>query len=294
MKTKDVIKTGIDRNFLRKCIEQGIIKPRKHYSSSIIHYQYFPREYTQEDVEAVWNAYLYRKMGLSYGQIKELRQGNEINLRLSLNNLIKKYEDEIEELQALILFMKYVKTLGFIPDHPQELMGSQKFKDYLLDFMNYIDEKGVIKKSIPVISFFAEADNIENLNESDLSKLNSIVSSILPHFSEDDRNNYSEAFIRLSQKAHEPPAGEEVQGIINDIYVYQKRIAQNPDMTAWSFAMSFLNVFVYNSDITAFYKKTFGEEIFDFFISALVEFLKINEPKKVEELLEKHRGNNNE
>ena len=294
MKTNDVLKTGIDRNFLRKCVEEGIIVPLMNDSDTIIHKEYIPKEYSQEDVEAVWNAYLYRKMGLSYDQIKTLRQGGEISLRSSLDNLIKKYVDEIEELKALVEFMRLAKIIGFIPDPPTEFMGSKKFSGYLSDFMNYIDGDCKIRASMPVIEFFSEVDNFEEISEEELSKQASAAYSIYPHWTEDDVTSYAEAFIALSEKTDEDPANEDVQSIIGDIFTYQKKLKQDPSMTKWSFAIGILEMSVYDSDLSVFYKKMLGEETFKYFISALIEFLKINEPEKVKERFGEYEVESNE
>ena len=95
MRTNDIIKTGINRNFLRECEVRHLIEPNRIDSDWIVNKDYTPREYSQEDVEIVWNAYLCRKMGLSYDQIKALNRGEEISIRESLNNIINKYEKQI-------------------------------------------------------------------------------------------------------------------------------------------------------------------------------------------------------
>lgn len=291
MKTSDVLKTGIDRNFLRKCIDEGIITPHKQDSDTIIHKQYIPQEYSQEDVETVWNAYLYRKLGLSYDQIKKLKEGQEISLRSSLNSLIKKYEAEIEELQALVKFMRYVKAIGFVPNPPKEMMGSSKFKDYLSDFINYFDREGKIQKSISVIEFFSDVEDFDKLDEADISTQASIVSSIYPHFTDEDNRKYAEAFSKLYDNINEDPASEQVQTIICDLYSYHKKLTQDPSITPWSFAINLLTAFAYDSDISFVYKKMLGEELCNYFISSLIEFLKIQEPEKVKELFGKKKGN---
>ena len=130
MKTKDLEKIGIDRNFLRQCEKQGIVKPNRKESDWIIHEEYKAREYSQKDIETVWDAQLYRKMGLSYSQIKSIMDGENIPLRDDLNNTIQRYEEEIKELETLIRFAKYVKGIGFLPTMPQEEVGGDSFSSY--------------------------------------------------------------------------------------------------------------------------------------------------------------------
>ena len=45
MRTIDVTKLGIDRNFLRQCENQKLIQPKKIPSEWIVHEEYTPKEY---------------------------------------------------------------------------------------------------------------------------------------------------------------------------------------------------------------------------------------------------------
>ena len=72
MKTKDILSTGVDRNFLRKCIDKEIIHPVQHDNKWIVNKSYIPYIYSQKDLEDLWGACMYRKMGLSFEKIKDL------------------------------------------------------------------------------------------------------------------------------------------------------------------------------------------------------------------------------
>ena len=89
MRTLDLVKLGIDRNFLRKCERQGIINPLRVDNEWIINKEYIPKEYSREDIIKVWDTMLYRKMGLSYSQIKEFTRTRYED--------IKKIDDYIKE-----------------------------------------------------------------------------------------------------------------------------------------------------------------------------------------------------
>lgn len=53
MRTIDVINSGIDRHFLRKCINKHIINPIRKDNEWIINKAYIPQEYSEKDVETV-------------------------------------------------------------------------------------------------------------------------------------------------------------------------------------------------------------------------------------------------
>ena len=54
MKTKDILSTGVDRNFLRKCIDKEIIHPVQHDNKWIVNKSYIPYIYSQKDLEDLW------------------------------------------------------------------------------------------------------------------------------------------------------------------------------------------------------------------------------------------------
>ena len=284
MRTIDVIKLGIDRNFLRQCERQSLISPKKTRSEWIVHDEYMPREYTQEDIEIVWDAYLYRKMGLSYSRINQLLQGEEISVRDSLADLINKYEEQIEELKALTEFMRYVKGIGFLPSPPETLMGSKNFKEYLLDFMKYLDEDKKIKKVIDVAEIFNSTSDLENINDERLEEIELARKEIAPNVTDDISDGLALAILELQDNIGLEPNSKDVQDIIHRIYHYQKLLVNNQDLSAWDFASSYIFMLSCDSDISRMYKKIINEEAFEFFKSALIHFLIIEEPEKIKKL----------
>lgn len=284
MRTLDVTKMGIDRNFLRQCERHDLIKPHKAHSEWIIHEEYTPKEYSQKDIEIVWNAYLCRKMGLSYAEISKLTQGEEISVRDSLNDLIPKYESQIEELKALTEFMRYVKGFGYLPSMPDTPMGSKSFKDYLIDFMEYLDKDKKIKKVFTVAEFVSQVDDIETIEIDKLNKIEELMNDIAPNTIEEFRNNYTLAFLDIKNKVHLETTSEETQTAIHKIFYYQKKLINDDNLSAWDFATNFIGLLYYNSDISAMYKKILGKKAFDYLQEALLEFLLIEEPNKIKEI----------
>ena len=281
MKTQEITNSGIDRNFLRECERQGLISPKRNDSEWIVNKSYRPREYSQEEIEIVWNAYLCRKMGLSYAQIKDLTLGKEISVRTSLNELIRKYEQQIEELQALIEFMKYVKGLGLVPTPPDELIGSTNFTNYLMDFIQYLDEDKKLKKGLGLMEYASEIDDIQNLTTEDLERIEMLSHGLISEISEEDIEAYSSAILKLKNMTHLTPSCDDVQNVIHEIFYYQKRLNHNESLTAWDFAFEYYDLLSSDSDMSVAYKKVLGEKAFDFFSKALLEFLVIQEPDKI-------------
>ena len=284
MRTNDVIKLGIDRNFLRQCEKQSLISPKKIRSEWIIHDEYMPREYTQDDIEIVWNAYLYRKMGLSYLQIGQLFQGEEFSVRDSLADLISKYEEQIEELKALTEFMRYVKGVGFLPSPPDTLMGSKNFKEFLLDFMKYLDEDKKIKRVLDVAEIFNNVSDLENMNDENIEAIELAKNEIAPHVTEDISNGLALALLGLQDVVGQKPESKEVQDVVHKVYHYQKLLVNNEALSPWDFATSYILMLSYDSDISRMYKKIISDEAFEFFKDALIEFLIIEEPEKIKKL----------
>lgn len=280
MRTKDIIATGIDRNFLRKCIEEKIIHPEKQDNEWIINKNYIPQEYTQEDLEKVWNAYLYRKMGLSYTQVAALLNDEYVNLRMPLKSLIQKYENQIKELQSLVEFMKYVKCIGFIPAPPIQTMGSKTFNEYLIDFINYIDEDKKIKKFMPITDLLSESSSLEKLNYGDINDIENLSKEISPHITDKDKKEYSKIFEILNSKMSLEPNNKEIQDLIEELYILQKKFTNNPDLPVEDFVFSYIGILCEDSDLNAVYKNMFGDNLTEYLIRALLEFLQIKEPNK--------------
>lgn len=285
MRTLDVTKLGIDRNFLRSCETHGLIAPQRIDSDWIINKNYMRRDYSQKELEIVWNAYLYRKMGLSFEQIKALNNGEKVYTRASLANLIQKYENQIEELQAIVEFMKYVKGVGFVPSPPDILMRSTDFKSYLIDFINHLDKDRKIKKFFEFVEQVSDISDFEKMSDDDLGEIETIMGEVTLNVDEVEIENHGKMLLSLKEKTHLNPISDEVQEIILYMYNYQKKANNDNDLSAWDFAMNQIYVFSFDSDFSNFYKTILGEDAFKFLKKALVAFLKNQEPDKFREYI---------
>lgn len=295
MRTQDIINTGIDRNFLRKCMSEKIIVPQQE-ENKLINQQYRPYVFSQEDLETVWNAYLCLKMGLSFPQIKKLLHGEEFSIRESINGLIQEYQSKIEELHALIEFMKYVKGVGFIPTPPQTSLGSNTFTEYLYDFIAYLDRDKRIMQVLNVADFFSNLDNIEEAADEDIEKIEAIANELNPSFSDTDRSAFVALFVRLSEKMQLAPESTEIQNIVNELYCYQKKLSNNPHLTAGEFACNYIFMLSQDSDLSVMYKKMLEqihEGVFDYFLKALVHFLILQEPSIVAKIINETKEESN-
>ncbi|MBQ2819320.1 MAG: MerR family transcriptional regulator [Clostridia bacterium] len=285
MQTIDVVKTGIDRNFLRKCEDIGIISPHRVNNGWIRCEEKRRREYSQKDIETVWEAYLYKKMGLSYDQIVEILRGKNIPIRDQFNGMIQKYENQIEELRAIIDFIKYVKGVGYIPNRTDGILGSKNFKDYLVDLIEDLDKDRKLQRILDVTDSILSINDIDTLEKDHLYKIEKEVNEIIPDFTEEDREEYSLAFISLKDMLEVNPRAEETQRIISTIYSFQKKLC-GYDLTVLDFVNGFITIFEHDSDIREVYMRLLGEKTCNYLCKALIEFLIIQEPKLVSQFAE--------
>lgn len=287
MRTIDVINLGIDRNFLRTCEEKKLISPQRVDNDWIIDKNYIPREYTQKDIEVVWHAYLCRKMGLSFEQIIALNNGEEICTRASLSKIITKYENQIQELQAIVDFMKYVKGFGFIPTPPTESLGSTDFKNYLIDFINKIDKDKQFKKYFELTEQLANITDFENIPDSSLENIEALADEINAQYDETELEINGKLMLSIKEKSHLDPMCDEAQAIIHSFYDIQKKTNKNSGMTPWDFGYAFAYMLLLlDSDLNVFFKNVLGEEAFNFLLMALLAFLNTENP----ELFVEHFG----
>lgn len=286
MKTQDVTKTGIDRNFIRQCEKQGIITPSKNPSKWMRCEEYAAKEYTQSDVEKIWNAYLCRKIGLSYNQTKILLDGEDLPIRNSLNQKIEEYQKDIEEKLALIEFMKYVKGVGYIPSMPNELMGSENFKEYLIDFMNYFDSDKKIKSVLQVAEYIANSNSIDEIEEEKALEFKSMVMAVSPELTEELMNEFGKTILEIKESRHMKPGSQEVQALVKKFYKLHE-FATNNDTNAWEFFLHYYNLVEEDSDLSEMYIKTVGKETLEFLDDALIEFILVEDPGRLQPITTK-------
>lgn len=275
MRTNDITKSYIDRNFLRTCIKHGIIRPQKADNENIIDKSYVPYEYSQKDKEIVWNAYLYRQMGLSYSQISELNRGKHIPIRDTVGTLIDQYQEKIDQLLLIIEFMQYVKGVGFFPSPPEELMGSDTFTDYLKDFIKYIDENQEIKKTLSLARILIKTDEEQDISDEELSFMEKTLNELYPYMIPEDLIRLNNLFQQLKDISHTSPASPEVQDILLQFFYYLRVINKN-NISPCEIADYFLDILRYDSDLSVMFKKLMGQENVGFFTDAFTEFMKQN------------------
>jgi DNA-binding transcriptional MerR regulator len=141
MKTKDITKLGIDRNFIRECERKGLIVPVRSEGRMIVNDKYFPREYSDADLKIIWQSYLFRKMGMPFSEIKRYFSGEQVDVRDCINDNIERLENQIEECEATIRFMKYVRGEGvsLLPRLPQKTSKASNFTEFINEYIQFID-----------------------------------------------------------------------------------------------------------------------------------------------------------
>lgn len=285
MRTNDIKKLGIDRNFLRQCEKQKLIAPKKTYSEWIIHEEYAPKEYSQKDIEIVWNAYLYRKMGLDYDQIRKIMQGEDVQLRKSLNNLIEKYEEQIAEMQAIIEFMKYVKGIGDLPEMPEITMESQSFREYLTDYMNYIDKDKGIKSVLTVVEKINNVDDLYDMGDEELEDIENMVArSPVMSMDKELSGELGQIYYKLKEIIAEDNQRDTVYALIARIYEIQKEIENDDNLTVYDFVKRYVYFLSQDSDIKYMFEKMLGEREVELYVDALVDYLIKEEPERVKKI----------
>lgn len=287
MRTNEITQLGIDRNFLRQCEKQKLITPAKRKSEWIIHEEYAPKDYSQEDLEIVWNAYICRKMGLSYSEIRKITSGENVDIRDSFANLIKKYEAQIEELKAITDFMKFVKGIGFVPSMPNTLFESQSFKQYLTNYMEHLDNDKKIRKMIAIADCISEIDDFEEIADEKINNIEALSQSI-----EDDMDPSlvevpASIFEGLQNCLDLEPSSSDTQTQIQRFFEWQKKLPGNENLSAWDFAAGHILILSHESDVSVMYKNLLGEDTCNYFLRALLAFIKVENPETVKALLTK-------
>lgn len=271
MQTKDIVKTGIDRSFLRQCVSKRIITPVKE-DDKWKNQKYLRQDFSQEDLEKVWNAYMCRQIGLSYGDIISLQQGNSISLRSSLNELIQKYQNKIAELQTLIQFMKYVKGIGFIPSPPEISLGSESFTQYLKDYISYLDEDGKALKTLTFIEQFSEINDFDSISDEELDKMQTVLNEINPSISSAQQEECGKIFISFRENANMNPESDEIQNLVHRYYCCIKEFGNNLEMTPREYAEIFFYQITSDSDMGESLRNLLGKEGSTCFKEALLYY----------------------
>lgn len=279
MRTKDVIKMGIDRNFLRECERKRIISPERENGLDISGYYGSSRRnmrkriYTQDDVEMVWCTYLYRQVGLTYPQIRDFLNGEEVKTRNSILNRIKEIEKEIEQKRALLDFMEHIKNLGFIPIIHTKKMNSDNFTQYLYDSIKYINDNYINKEQITYVNQLI--DKIERGEEvvCDEQELLNVFNDL----DLDMLNNFNKGIEQMVTAIKYGEDSEEMQSAVESFYKMLTP-AVVKDKNEFTDICDFL--FFYENGFSLSLEKELGRENFETLKTALaIYYLKLKKYK---------------
>lgn len=181
-------KTKLTRKAIEYYEEKGLIKPKREENNY--------RVYSQEDVEKLSEIYIYRKLGCSLDQIKELFEsesnsslaeiirGREIESQLenvrveALKQLLN--DANIDEVKEQLDFIDrqetiYSKLMRVFPGYLGQLyfMSYKNFLDEKLeeDKVKYYEEYIELLDSMPDLPLTDEEKNLLEQSSKDISKL---------------------------------------------------------------------------------------------------------------------------
>lgn len=296
MKTNDIVKRGINRNFIRECERQGLISPTRAKGTMVIDENYFSREYSDSDLNIIWGSLLLRKMDVSFIDIKRWWNGEIVDIRRHINDSIEKYEHQIEELQTTIEFMKYVRGTGIFPDPPKELKEVSSFKKFLIEYMKSIDSNGNKKAMLGYIHRELELRKIpqEELTEEQRLEISKIDKNI-ERYQEDclkemlkDKsyiefiNNttmfvtYFSELVAIKEQ-HLDFSSKEAQEKICEIYITFKKSINKEELKPFEFSYIMCCFCSERNDLTEWTVESIGKENVEYFCNATLEFARIED-----------------
>ena len=265
MQTKQVLDQGIERHFLRKCIRLGIISPPQTITKFTRNKTYAPYEFSQKDVETVWNAYAAFKMHFSDEEMKQIAKGENLPVRDSLEEHILKVQKEVEELEALIEFMKYVKGIGCFPAIPSEMIGGTSLAEYLHGLIDYLDKDRKLKSLINVAEIVNAAENINDISDEQGEEIEKLSMSLMP--SDEARKLGDANHKALLHILSIQNLGAESQEVQKWIKIYclagaEMNRANNPEITIsdYEYALGMFALIIPDSDIGLMYEKLLGKD----------------------------------
>lgn len=290
MKTNDLIKMGLERHFLRQCEDNKLVIPIKTEGKDIINKDYKPREYTERDVQTLWSIYLYRKIGLSYDEIRKILNGEEISMRSSMGNLILKYEKEIEELKLLVDLMKIIKNIGIIPNPPESTKGIS-FVDYIKNFIKPITQDNSINKAIDIMGYLSDLDfekeNIENLLQNKYDEDKTIEQSLkdfkgkFTSINFERMDEFYNILLSLKNELKQPTSSKKVLEVIDNLYNIYKNVNNEKQLTRWEFVGKQFFLIDANADVGILHRKTFGKDLIEFYEDALIQYTIKHYPNRI-------------
>ena len=290
MQTKEVLDQGIERHFLRRCIRLGIISPPQTITKFTRNKTYAPYDFSQKDVEMVWNAYVAFKMKFTDQEMIQMATGESLPVRDSLEEHILKLQKEVEEMQAIIEFMKYVKGLGVFPPAPSELIGGKSLAEYLYALINHLDKDRNLKSMIKMAEIVNSVPDIDQISDEDSEEIENISKSLV--CSEEAiklGDKYHTQLENILQVKHLGAASEEVQKQIKEYCTIGAEMNRlnYPELNFGPFehAIGLVVLIVPDSDIALMYRKMLGEENAEFLTEALFAFMEAEDPEKYKQYI---------
>ena len=114
---------GISRKTLISYERKGFIKPTRNSNNG----KY--REYSEEDLEKIWQIKTYVRLGYTWKEIEEMLDNPKFDQRASIIKKIEELEEQRRELDKMIGYAKYIKKMGIFPG--VEEMGSMGFEEFI-------------------------------------------------------------------------------------------------------------------------------------------------------------------
>lgn len=303
MQTNDIVKLGIDRNFIRECERQGIINPNRSDGKMIVDENYRRREYSQLEFETIWGSYMLRKIGFSFAEIKQWLNGKNINFRNRINSSIEKFEQQIEELKSMIDFMKYIRGMNTFPNVPTELNEVSNFNNFLQQHMRNIDPEKTKLEVLEDIHRMLElskipSDQITLKQKLELRGLEKKHEKLTYFFMKDKSNTsviqyakeaagYFELFGNLLLKNNKDITHSEIQNLIWEIYNKFKMIIDKPNLKPFEFAWIMCNFFSEDSDMMEYMINEMGRENVELFCNSALEFARIEDAETYNSMINK-------
>lgn len=211
---------GISRKTIRVYEEKGLLPAREDKSKY--------REYSEEEIDYIWNIKLLSKMKFSLDDIVKLFSSDQPEQWMDqLKKKTQELEEEKAELEVYINFLKTIQLMGRYPSRPKK-MGDMKIDD----FIKYARDNWNIANN----SGFNNLNTLGVLLSKDTEKMeiNEIVSALeeCASFSgidvEKDRDLIVALFssyielINLAQNTKCDFTNNEVQSLIEKIYQFDK------------------------------------------------------------------------
>ena len=257
-------KLGISRKALRNFERVGLMPPNKEGKY---------RNYSEEDINRIWNIRLLQGMGYSLKEIVEIFAEEKFDLKSSLEKKIKELEGEKENIERYLGYAQAIKTTGIFPKCPENMgmVTFEEFHEKALRRWN-VNASAELKRCQTLSDFLL----IESENESDHVEIEKFL-----EFSEIMKKRLSNVDMFMANKAYpleilkrkdRGTTDPEVQLLVK--MIYESRIEMLPEfnrMTKQQFAI-FESSLYQNGDIARIEKYILGKDECKFLSDAIAVF----------------------